>query len=178
MHRFGLGVKLNKTGTWDSRMLSNVLAKLHVSCIMACLTLPWLYLVTRTHARFSGITQVCQYQKSKINVDFTEARNSEWQWHQLGHIQVCTSLQSDNHASTPLLSFFTGRMTFGNIIGFSALTLLVGQQEGHLVCKKLSGGVLAWLSDWSEVQTCIWPSWCHCHSLFLASVKSTLILLF
>jgi len=38
---------------------------------------------------------------------------------------------------------------------FSALTLLVGQQEGHLACKKLSGGVLAWLSVWSEVQTCI-----------------------
>jgi len=40
---------------------------------------------------------------------------------------------------------------------FSAVTLLVGQQEGHLACKKLSGGVLAWLSAWSEVQTCIWP---------------------
>ena len=35
---------------------------------------------------------------------------------------------------------------------FSALTLLVGQQEGHPACKKLSGGVLAWLSVWSEVR--------------------------
>jgi len=41
---------------------------------------------------------------------------------------------------------------------FSALTLLVGRQEGHPACKKPSGGVLAWLSVWSEVQTCIWPS--------------------
>jgi len=41
---------------------------------------------------------------------------------------------------------------------FSALTLMVGRQEGHLACKKLCGGVLAWLSVWSEVQTCIWPS--------------------
>ena len=41
---------------------------------------------------------------------------------------------------------------------FSALTLLVGRQEGHSACKKQSGGVLAWLSVWSEVQTCIWPS--------------------
>jgi len=41
---------------------------------------------------------------------------------------------------------------------FSALTLLVGRQEGHPACKKLSGEVLAWLSAWSEVQTCIWPS--------------------
>ena len=61
---------------------------------------------------------------------------------------------------------------------FSALTLLVGRQEGHPACKKLSGGVLAWLSVWSEVQTCIRPSWCHCHSLSLASVKSRLVLLF
>jgi len=41
---------------------------------------------------------------------------------------------------------------------FSAWTLLVGRQEGHLACKKLTGGVLAWLSVWSEVQTCIWTS--------------------
>ena len=61
---------------------------------------------------------------------------------------------------------------------FSALTLLVGWQEGHPACKKLSGGVLAWLSVWSEVQTCIWPNWCHCHSLSLASVKSRLVLPF
>jgi len=36
-------------------------------------------------------------------------------------------------------------------VPFSALTLLVGRQEGHPACKKLSGGVLAWLSAWSEV---------------------------
>jgi len=55
---------------------------------------------------------VSQYQKGKTNLDFTEARDSEWQWHQLGHMQVCTSLQTDYHASTPPLSFFTGRMPF------------------------------------------------------------------
>jgi len=43
-------------------------------------------------------------------------------------------------------------------LAFSALMLLVGRQEGHPACKNLSGGVLAWLSIWSEVQTCIWPS--------------------
>ena len=41
---------------------------------------------------------------------------------------------------------------------FSALALLVGRQEGHPACKKLSGGMLVWLSVWSKVQTCIWPS--------------------
>ena len=52
----------------------------------------------------SGTTQVSQYQKGKTNLDFTEARDSEWQWHQLGHMQVCNSLQTDNHASSPPLS--------------------------------------------------------------------------
>jgi len=60
----------------------------------------------------SRTTWVSQYQKDKTNLDFTEARDSEWQWHQLDHMQVCTSLQTDNHASTPPLSFFTGRMPF------------------------------------------------------------------
>jgi len=46
-----------------------------------------------------------RYQNGKTNLDFTDARDSEWQWHQLGHMQVCTSLQTDNHASTPPLSF-------------------------------------------------------------------------
>ena len=57
-------------------------------------------------------------------------------------------------------------------MAFSALMLLVGRQED------LSGGLLAWLSVWSEVQTCIWPRWCHCHSLSLASIKSRLVLPF
>ena len=55
----------------------------------------------------SGTTQVSRYQKGKTNLDFTGARDSEWQWHQLGRMQVCTSLQTDNHASTPPLSFYS-----------------------------------------------------------------------
>ena len=53
----------------------------------------------------SWTTRVSWYQKCKTSQDFTEARDSEWQWHQLGRMQVCTSLQTDNHASTPPLSF-------------------------------------------------------------------------
>jgi len=63
---------------------------------------------THTHpfnGPFSGNTQVSRYQKGKTNLDFTEARDSELQWHELDHMQVCTSLQADNHASTPPLSF-------------------------------------------------------------------------
>ena len=54
---------------------------------------------------FSGTTRVGQYQKGKTNLDFTEAKDIQWQWHQLGYVQVCTSLHTDNHASTPPLSF-------------------------------------------------------------------------
>ena len=44
------------------------------------------------------------------------------------------------------------------LLAFSAFTLLVGWQEGHPACKKLSGGMLAWLCVWVKVQVCIWPS--------------------
>jgi len=60
--------------------------------------------ITHTHT-FNGSARVSRYQKGKTNLDFAEARASEWQWHQLGCMQVCTSLQIDNHASTPPLSF-------------------------------------------------------------------------
>jgi len=55
---------------------------------------------------------VSPYKKDKTNLDFTEAGERDWQWHRLGHMQVCTSLQTDNHASTPSLSFVTGWMPF------------------------------------------------------------------
>jgi len=45
-------------------------------------------------------------------------------------------------------------------------SVLIGCQEEHLVSKKLSDEVLAWLSVWSKVQmVCIWSSWCHCHPI-------------
>jgi len=54
----------------------------------------------------AATTQGSRYQKGKTNLDFTEARDSVWQRHQLGDMQVCTSLQTDNHASTPPPEFF------------------------------------------------------------------------
>jgi len=59
----------------------------------------------------SGTTQVSRYHKGKTNLDFTAARDSEWQWHQLGHMQICTSLQTDNHASTSLLTVLVNKTT-------------------------------------------------------------------
>jgi len=62
------------------------------------------------------------------------------------------------HAVVANVSATPGSMCRSRRWPFSALTLLVGRQEGHPACKKLSGGVLAWLSVWSEVQTCICPA--------------------
>jgi len=60
---------------------------------------------THTHTHpfngpLSGTSWVSRYQKGNINLDFTEARDSEWQWHQLGHMQVCTSITmpAPNHS--------------------------------------------------------------------------------
>ena len=66
------------------------------------------YTHTHTHpfnGPLSWTTRVSRHQKGKTNLHFTETRDSEWQWHPLGHMQVCTSVQTDNHASTPPLSF-------------------------------------------------------------------------
>jgi len=66
-------------------------------------------MITHTHTRLTALF-FRDYLGEPVperstNIDFTEARDSEWQWHQLGCMQVCTSLQRDNHASTPPLSF-------------------------------------------------------------------------
>ena len=91
------------------------------------------------------------------------------------------TVNSTAHSCKPTFHYivYTHNSTIHIVFcAFSALTLLVGPQEGHPACKKLSSGVLAWLSAWSEVQTCILPSRCHCHSLSLAPVKSRLVLPF
>ena len=80
---------------------------LHCDSIILGMLSPYVQ-ITHTHP-FNGLlsrtARVRWYQKDKTNLDFTEARDSEWQWHQLGHMQVCTLLQTDNHTSTPPLSF-------------------------------------------------------------------------
>jgi len=84
-------------------------------------------------------------------------RPSRWALaHISSYIQFC-----QRHHEVLLLQF-----------AVSALTLLVGWQEEHPVCKKLSDEVLAWLSVWSKVQViCIWSSWCHCHPVISCFIK-------
>jgi len=90
----------------------------------------------------------------------------------------CTICYQPVHVGSNTLFQQNSPFLDGSDYAFSALTLLVGQQEGYPACKKLSGRVLTWLSVWCEVQTCIWHSWCHCHSLSLAPVKSRFVLRF
>ena len=111
-----------------------------------------------------------QSQPGRQQYSTSMSVNSSWH---------ATDTQTHGRRYTPCShqywSYYTG---IKNLQFHNALTLLVGRQEGHPACKKLSGGVLAWLSVWSEVQTCIWSSWCHCHSPSLGSVKSRLVLPF
>jgi len=82
---------------WCNSVYHDSIRLLHQKTILL------LGIVTHTHPfnrPLSGTTQASQYQKGKTNLDFTGAKDSERQWHQLGHMQVCTSLQTDNHAST------------------------------------------------------------------------------
>jgi len=104
---------LNTRGSSSQVSLLNIMMDLKKCCNHPYL-FPTAAAVSHTHTHthtcpFNGplsrTTRVSQYQKGKTNLDFTVARDSEWQWHQLGHMQVCTSLQTDNDANTPPLSF-------------------------------------------------------------------------
>ena len=93
---------------FDSVVLDLVFSMpVYVDCIIEHLQNNSLYQHTHTFngPLSRGTTRMSQYQKGKTNLDFTKARDSEWQWHQLGHMQVCTSLHTGNHATTPPLSF-------------------------------------------------------------------------
>jgi len=101
---------------------SNIVVSLGFDLIGGCTTDTHTHTHTRTHAHthpsfngpLSGTTRVSRYQKGKTSLHFTEASDSEWQWHQLGHMQVCTSLQTDYHASTsPLL----GQLSLASLRG-------------------------------------------------------------
>jgi len=95
---------------------------------------------------------VSRYQKGKTNLDFIEARDSEWQWHQLGHMQVCTSLQTDNHASTTPLSFLQAGCPFcrptNSVKALKALIGLIGLvtlalKYFHRLCSSASPVLMA-----------------------------------
>ena len=104
------------------------------SCFKTCMP----FLMTEAHRIRDKILEYCSMV---LPAPFTYLQNSIYS----------TKYQHNNH------HHFTTIIQV-NQKALSALTLLVERQEGHLACKKVSGGVLVWLSVWSEVQICIWPS--------------------
>ena len=123
--------------------------------------------------------QLCYWQRFVSRLDclhvLTDAYEEEdYRKHlealmQLAELCIELLRQNDEHYADVSLGF--SRYTaFGFCLINLALTLLVGRQEGHLACEKLSGGVV-WLSVWNEVQICIWPRRCRCTSLSLAPVN-------
>jgi len=86
---------------------------------------------------------VSWYQKGKTNLHFTEAKDSEWQWNLLGHMQVCTSLQTDNHASTPSLNFYrpdalpVAQPTVSKIFIYSMSTIHAHKVAGRISVRGL-----------------------------------------
>jgi len=86
---------------------------------------------------------VSWYQKGKTNLDFTEARDSEWQWHHLGHMQVCTSLQTDT-VPAPTTQFLQAGCPSccptNSIKALNNLLLLVkcSKYEMHITCSNVN----------------------------------------
>ena len=143
---------------------------------------------THTHTRLSltalflGLPGSAGTRKVKPIWILLKQRVSEWQWHQLGHMQVCISLQTNNHASTPPLSFLQAGCPSchptNSVKALKALKALQAQTVTCTVCDisiaccglfkcfdsvhwpsvrasslwKLSDEVLVWLSVWSEVR--------------------------
>ena len=184
-------------GLTASRMVRNCSGLFWCSPVSVVTSRTTLLLLHPFNSLFSRTTLVSQYQKVKTSLDLNEARYegvlgcSGISWIICKQSAPCCRQIT---TPTPHHPIFTGWMlsltpkqqcqsTEGKILtswrGWDVtFTLLVGWQKGYPACKKLIGGVLAWSPVWNEVQTCIWPSWCHCHSLSLPSVKSRLLLSF
>ena len=112
--RFSVFTPMSTSGSWftfnHARIFSDLSIRLRLPTVSILQTENNLSTnACDTHTRLTalcpGLPGWAGTRKVKTNLDFTEARDSEWQWHQLDHMQVCTSLQTDNHTSTPPLSF-------------------------------------------------------------------------
>jgi len=89
-----------------------------------------------------GTSVWCHVTAMGLNVTgFTSRR------HKMLLYRTTSGWSTDIHIRSQLPLVYTAYLCLV-CYSFSALTLLVGRQEGHPACKKLSGGVQAWLSVW------------------------------
>jgi len=104
----------------------------------------------------SGTTRVSQYQKGKTNLDITEARDNEWPWHQLGHVQVCMLLQADQHPTT---RFFKTRCPSyrptNSVNALKAFTYYI-MQKSFLHCWIVSALLTDLVKHWRKTQLLLW----------------------
>ena len=143
----------------------------------------------RTGQQSNGLWKMCAETaltrcKPKKNIRYSETYDK--------NVKIISKFLADEYSANLTSLFHAGKsastkkctaaanqlLSCPNTTSSQCIVLLVGRQEGHPASKNMRGRVLAWLSVCGEVQTCIWPSWCHCHSLSLASVKSRLVLPF
>jgi len=102
-HRHEIAGSLPAAGLM-TRVTSRRLLMLPITCVLSrdCTTPSNTHTHTHTHpfnGPLSGTTQVGRYQNGKTNLGFTEARDSEWQWHQLG--RICKSAPRSRQTTTP-----------------------------------------------------------------------------
>ena len=166
-------IQKNNRRQWSQHRPTYLLRStlLHLRCwqMIGNLALPW---ISADYTICSYNLQVVEWHKRRDQCLHSVAHHSS---HGLSRHRQCW-IGTKPPVWRWLLLLGRPRFNLARIVlTVSALTLLAGRQLGHPVCKKLSGGVPARLSVWSEVHTCIWRSWCHCHSLSLASAKSRLV---
>ena len=145
---------------------------------------------TRLTALCPGLPGVSRYQKGKTNLDFTEARDSEWHWHQLGYVQVCISFQTETMPALHLTGCASCRLT-NSVKALKATlnhqqiwqicTLLVFTLRHLLlaaICYFAVGTLHPMISSPSSSPPCSRPHLStflsHCHFLFF-SILSTLL---
>jgi len=102
--------------------------------------------------------------KPKKNIRYSETHDK--------NVKIISKFLADEYSANLTSLFHAGKsastkkstaaanqlLSCPNTTSSQCIVLLVGRQEGHPASKNMSGRVLAWLSVWGEVQTCIWPS--------------------
>jgi len=123
----------------------------------------WIFIILHGGGFFALSSNICQLPLTLYTLSFLIM------FHRVSKCILLISSKSMN--------FFLALRQFGlskQLLIYTPLVLWccwLGNRKGICLVKNLNGGMLVWLCVWGEVQICIWPSWCHYHSLFLVPVN-------